>query len=152
MFQDKSKVVWVRQNDFKHPKTALYLPENYHKEGMWETHDSIFGGHNTTQKMYLKILPPTMGQRCFKPSKSMPNSASDLNNRKSQNTKRFHFCAMLPIPEQPNMRINADLFCAMMTADSNKIFGLCITYAFTKYAVVTAIANKEAEIVTDGIY
>ncbi len=25
-FQDKSKVVWVRLNDFNYPRTALYLP------------------------------------------------------------------------------------------------------------------------------
>ncbi len=40
----------------------------------------------------------------------------------------------------------------MLTADSNKKFVLCITDAFTKYAVVTAIANKEAEMVADAIY
>ena len=40
----------------------------------------------------------------------------------------------------------------MLTADSNKKFVLCITDAFTKYAVVTAIANKEAETVADSIY
>ncbi len=40
----------------------------------------------------------------------------------------------------------------MLTADSNKKFVLCITDAFTKYAVVTAIANKEAETAADAIY
>jgi hypothetical protein len=40
----------------------------------------------------------------------------------------------------------------MITADSNKKFVLCITDAFTKYAVVTAIANKETEMVVDAIY
>jgi hypothetical protein len=40
----------------------------------------------------------------------------------------------------------------MLTADSNKKFLLCITDAFTKYAVVTAIANKEAETVADTIF
>jgi hypothetical protein len=40
----------------------------------------------------------------------------------------------------------------MLTADSNKKFVLCITDAFTKYAVVTAIANKEAEMVADAIF
>ena len=38
------------------------------------------------------------------------------------------------------------------SADSNKKFVLCITDAFTKYALVTAIANKEAETVADAIY
>jgi hypothetical protein len=40
----------------------------------------------------------------------------------------------------------------MITVDSNKKFVLCITDAFTKYAVVTAIANKDAEMVADAIY
>ncbi len=40
----------------------------------------------------------------------------------------------------------------MLTADSNKKFVLCITDAFTKYAVVTAITNKEAEMVADAIF
>jgi IS30 family transposase len=40
----------------------------------------------------------------------------------------------------------------MLTADSNKKFVLCITDAFTRYAVVTAIANKEAETVADAIF
>ncbi len=40
----------------------------------------------------------------------------------------------------------------MLTADSNKKFVLCITDAFTKYAVVTAIANKEAKTVADAIF
>jgi IS30 family transposase len=40
----------------------------------------------------------------------------------------------------------------MITADSNRKFVLCITDAFTKYAVVMAIANKDAEMVEDAIY
>jgi hypothetical protein len=60
--------------------------------------------------------------------------------------------APLPIPDCPNLQIHADLFGQILTADSNKKFILCITDAFTKYAVVTAIANKEAETVADAIY
>jgi hypothetical protein len=40
----------------------------------------------------------------------------------------------------------------MLTADSKKKCVLCITDAFTKYAVVTAIANKETEMVADAIF
>jgi Integrase core domain len=58
----------------------------------------------------------------------------------------------LPIPDCPNLRIHADLFGPMLTADSNKKFVLCIMVAFTKYAAVTAIANKEAETVANAIF
>jgi hypothetical protein len=54
-FQDKNKVVWVRPTNFNYPRMALYLPSKYCKEAMCEAHDRIFGGHNATQKMYLKI-------------------------------------------------------------------------------------------------
>jgi Integrase core domain len=60
--------------------------------------------------------------------------------------------APLPILECPNIRIHADLFGPMITADSNKKIVLCFTDAFTKYAVVTAIASKDAEKVADAIY
>jgi Integrase core domain len=52
----------------------------------------------------------------------------------------------------PNIRIHADLFGPMITADSNKKIVLCFTDAFTKYAVVTEIASKDAEKVADAIY
>jgi hypothetical protein len=71
--------------------------------------------------------------------------------RKNSTNKRTPL-APLPIPECPNLRIHANLFGPMITVDSNKKFVLCITDAFTKYAVVTAIANKDAEIVADAIY
>ncbi len=58
----------------------------------------------------------------------------------------------LPVPERPNWRIHADLFGPMLTANSNKKFVLCITDAFTKYAVVMAIPNKNAETVADAIF
>jgi hypothetical protein len=40
----------------------------------------------------------------------------------------------------------------MLTTDSNKKFVLCITNAFTKYAVVTLIQNKNAETVANTIF
>ncbi len=53
---------------------------------------------------------------------------------------------------QTKWRIHADLFGPMLTADSNKKFVLCIKDAFTKYAVVTSIQNKNAETVADAIF
>jgi hypothetical protein len=70
--------------------------------------------------------------------------------KKSTNKKML--LSLLQIPECPNLQIHADLFGPMIKADSNKIFVLCITDAFTKYAVVMAIANKYDETVADTIY
>jgi len=56
------------------------------------------------------------------------------------------------VEQQPNWRIHADLFGPMLTADSNKKFVLCITDAFTKYATITAIPNKNGETVAGTIF
>jgi hypothetical protein len=29
LFQDANKIVWIQLNDYKYPRTALYLPENF---------------------------------------------------------------------------------------------------------------------------
>jgi transposase InsO family protein len=69
-----------------------------------------------------------------------------------KSTNKRTLLAPLLILDRPNLWIHADLFGPMLTADTNKKFVLCITDAFTKYAVVTAIANKEAETVADFIF
>jgi hypothetical protein len=40
----------------------------------------------------------------------------------------------------------------MVNAEHKNAYVLCITYAFTKYAVVTKIDNKEAETVAGAIF
>ncbi len=54
---------------------------------------------------------------------------------------------LLPIPERPNLRIQADQFGPMIPANSKKIV-LCIIWCFHK----VRIANKDAEMVADAIY
>ncbi len=116
---------------------------------MCEAHYSIIGGHNATHKTYLKISMSYFWPKMRQDSECHQNYCLRCQQRKSTN-KRTPL-APLPIPDHPNLRIHADLFGPMLTADFNKKFVLCITDTFTKYAVVTAIANKEAEMVADAI-
>jgi hypothetical protein len=60
--------------------------------------------------------------------------------------------APLPILVRPNWRVHADLFGPILAADSNKKFILCLTDAFTKYATITVIPNKNAKTVADAIF
>jgi hypothetical protein len=54
-FFNKNKLAWIRLEDQKYPHTALWLPEQYRKEALCETHDSRFAGHNAPLKSYLKL-------------------------------------------------------------------------------------------------
>jgi hypothetical protein len=58
----------------------------------------------------------------------------------------------LLMPDQPNIRIHSDLFSPMLAAGRQHKYILCITDAFTKYALITAIKNREAETVARAIF
>jgi hypothetical protein len=58
----------------------------------------------------------------------------------------------LPIPDMPNIRLHADLFGPMVDANKKSAYILCMTDAFTKYAVVTSIPNKDAQTVAKAIF
>jgi hypothetical protein len=58
----------------------------------------------------------------------------------------------MPVPDQPNVRVHADLFGPMLGTDKNSAYILCITDALTKYAVVTNVDNKDAETVAKAIF
>jgi hypothetical protein len=115
------------------------------------THDSIFGGLNAMQKTYLKISTFNYLPKMFLSIEKHKNFCLHCQQQKKSTNKKMPL-SPLPILEHPNLWINADLFGLMKTADNNKKFVLCITCAFTKYAVVTVIANKDAETVADAIY
>jgi hypothetical protein len=58
----------------------------------------------------------------------------------------------LPVPDQPNDRVHADLFGPMLGTDKKSAYILCIADAFTKYAVVTKVDIKDAEMVAKAIF
>jgi hypothetical protein len=118
----------------------------YRKEAMCEAHDGIYGGHNATHKTYLKISTSYFWPKIRKDIERHKNLRCQQRKKSTNNQTPL---APLLISDHPNLQIHIDLFGPMITADSNK---RCIMDAFTKYAVVTAIASKDAETVADAIY
>jgi hypothetical protein len=107
---------------------------------MCEAHDSILGGHNAAHKTYLKISTSYFWPKMRQDIEQHQSFCLRCQRRKKSTNKKTPL-APLPIPDRSNLRIHADLFGPTLTADSNKKFALCITDAFTMYAVVTVIAN-----------
>ena len=151
VFFDKNKLAWIRLEDHNYPRTALWLPERYRKEALCETHDSIFAGHNAALKSYLKLTTsyfwPTVYSHVLKHTQTCLRCQQRKTGRKKNQP-----LAPLPIPDTPNTRIHADLFGPMVDASRKSAYILCITDAFTKYAVVTSIQNKDAQTVAKAIF
>jgi hypothetical protein len=114
VFQDKNKQVWVRLDDFKYPRMALYLPAKYWKEAMCEAHDGIFGGHNAAHKIYLKISTSYIWSKMRQDIKHHQNFCLRCQQQK-KSTNKWTPLAPLSIPERPNLRTHANLFGPMLT-------------------------------------
>jgi Integrase zinc binding domain/RNase H-like domain found in reverse transcriptase len=143
VFFDKNKLAWIRLEDHNYPRTTLWLPERYRKEALCETHDSMFAGHNAALKSYIKLTTSYYWPTVY--SHVLKHTQTCLRCQQRKTTKpKNQPLAPLPIPDTPNSRIHADLFGPMVDASRKSAYILCITDAFTKYAVVTSITNKDA--------
>jgi Integrase core domain/Integrase zinc binding domain len=151
VFFDKQKVACIHLEDHNYPRTALWLPERYRKEALCETHDSIFAVHNAALKSYMKLTTSYFWPNVYSHSLSHTKTCLRCQQRKTVPKKNAPL-SPLPIPDSPNTRIHADLFGPMVDASRKLAYILCITDAFTKYAVVTYIPNKDTQTVAKAIF
>jgi Integrase zinc binding domain len=118
LFQDAHNIVWIRIDDYKYPRTALYLPEKYRKMSLCEVHNHQFGSHNAALKTYIQISSsyywPKLWTDILKHTKTCLRC-----QRRKKSTNKPPPLHPLPNPERPNIRIHADLFGPMLAAGAN---------------------------------
>jgi hypothetical protein len=56
LYQDANKIVWIRSDNYKYLRTALFLPEKFLKMALCEAHSHQFGGHNAALKTYIQLM------------------------------------------------------------------------------------------------
>jgi hypothetical protein len=100
---------------------ALFLPKPYQKEALCKAHNSIFGSHNATLKTYIKITSSNFWPRIYQNPKRHVQTGLTCQQQKQALVKPTPLAPLL-IPEQPNWRIQTDLFGPKLTADSKKKF------------------------------
>jgi hypothetical protein len=49
-FNDKEGLIWFSLTDYNYPCKALFLQQKIQKEALCNAQNSVFGGHNATQK------------------------------------------------------------------------------------------------------
>jgi len=55
LFEDANNIIWIRLDDYKYPRKALFLPEKYSQMAHCEVHNHQFGGDNAGLKTYIRI-------------------------------------------------------------------------------------------------
>jgi hypothetical protein len=140
VFYDKNNLAWMRLEDYKYPRTALWLPEFYRKEALCESHDQLFAGHNAAQKTYLKLTSSYFWPNAYTHILKHTQMCFRCQQRKTSRAKQPPLVP-LPIPDQPNVRIHADLFGPMLNAEHKKC--LHSLYYRCVYQVCSGHKNRQ---------
>ena len=127
----------------------IILPQSLANAAIDNAHGTLLTGHGGIDKTVARIrqlyywpsiivdVKQRLSEcpRCQKALKSKPSGES------------LH---PLPLCSEPNQRIHCDLFGPLKTLDG-KAHVLCITDAFTKYAELCVVINKEASSISTAI-
>ena len=149
----ENDLLWIRLFQPEIGTRALIcVPGSLRDQLVLQFHNSWYGGHEgvhkTIQRLQLYYF--------------WPNMQTDVNNiikacdvcqkRRTCPTLPPSNLQPLPLLSQPNQRVHADLFGPLRTSANGKKFILVMTDAFTKYAEIIAIHNKEAETVAEAVF
>ena len=149
----EDSILWRRIRRHDAPaRTVLVVPAAAVDQLVHEAHTSPLAGHEGVTKTKERLL-----QSYF-----WPNMDSDI----SRHVQACHRCQarrkdiksppnlLTPLPQctAMNQRCHMDLFGPLKTSAQGKKFVLCITDAFTKYAEMVAIDNKEASTVARHVF
>ena len=143
--------VWIRLTDFERQRTALFLPVKFRKRALCDAHGSLLTGHDAVTKTYIRITDSYYWPGIKTDIQKHITSCLQCQIRKSVKPQPVPL-QPLPIVDQPNQRVHVDLFGPLKASANCKKFILCITDAFTKYAEVIAIENKQADTVASEIF
>ena len=133
-------------------RVVIYAPPDMRTAILEQAHGAALAGHDGQLKTKERVL-----QTYFWPG---------LDGDVQQHVKTCHKCQLrrtdhpqpppllspLPIVNEPNIRIHADLFGPLRTSNRGKKYLLCMTDACTKYVELVALDNKEAATVAEAIF
>lgn len=153
-YLDKGLLYYKYRSAGQPDRALLWAPALIQNQVLDAAHCSRFAGHGGRFRTHERVL-----QRYWWPGLSaavdvfVGNCAVCQKNKHPYAYKSRHSPQLaLEIPKEPNVRVHIDLFGPLATGASGKKYVLVITDAFTKYADVSAIASKEADVVAAAVF
>ena len=146
-------IIWRRLTRYdEQPRSVLLLPQILAKEIVQEAHGQVLTGHDGIAKTKERILQSYYWPNIDKDVTLHIRSCQRCQTRRVDHRPKPHLLTPLPQCSEMNQRVHVDLFGPLKTSDSGKKFILVMTDAFSKYAEVAAVPNKEATTVGQAIF
>ena len=153
MFFIEEDLLWVRiQYKGEPTRVCLVVPDAKVQDVLQDGHGTLFTGHEgvakTKNRLTLKYWWPNMEKSITE----FIRTCGKCQKTRTDNHPKLDLLTPLPICTEPNQRVHADLFGALVTSGRKKKYILCMTDACTKLVELVAIENKEAETVAEAIF
>ena len=149
----ENDINWRRLNRYDaQPRTVLLLPQNLATSIVSEAHGQLLTGHNGIAQTKERILQSYYWPNIDQDVALHIRACQKCQSRRTDDRPKPHLLTPLPQCSEINQRIHVDLYGPLKDSESGKKYVLVMTDAFTKYAEVVAVANKEAQTVGLAIF
>ncbi|MGV1013323.1 MAG: DDE-type integrase/transposase/recombinase, partial [Flavobacterium sp.] len=149
----ENDVLWRRMSRHGMPhRNVLLLPLSLTDELIHDTHTSLLSGHEgisrTKERLLQNYFWPNMDARIT----AHVTACERCQSRRNTDKPRPPLLTSMPQCTSLNQRVAIDLMGPLRTSTQGKKYVLCMTDAFTKYAEITAVDNKEANTVARALF
>ena len=146
-------ILWRRLRRHDAPaRSVLVVPAAKVDDLIHETHGALLAGHEGVTKTKERLLQSYFWPNMDKDIARHIQACQRCQARRKDVHPKQNLLTPLPQCTELNQRVHMDLFGPLKTSSQGKKFVLCLTDAFTKYAVMVAIDNKEAPTVAKSIF
>ena len=149
----ENDLLWRRISRHNMPhRNVLLLPLTLADELIHDNHNALLSGHEgitrTKERLLQSYFWPNMEDKITQ----HVTACQRCQVRRTTDRSRPPLLTSLPQCTALNQRIHIDLMGPMRTSSQGKCYVLCMTNAFTKYAEICAIPNKEASTVARELF
>ena len=146
-------VLWRRISRHNMPhRNVLILPLVLADELIHDSHSSLLSGHEGITRTKERILQSYFWPNMEDKIGQHVTSCERCQARRTTDRPRPPLLTPMPQCTALNQRIHIDLMGGLRTSSQGKNYVLCMTDAFTKYAEICAIPNKEAATVARALF
>ena len=149
----EDNILWRRMTRHDMPaRTVVVVPKTLVDELVQETHASLLGGHEGITKTKERLLQSYFWPNMDHDITKHTSTCQRCQSRRKDVHPIKNLLSPLPQCSSLNQRVHFDLFGPLKTSTEGKKYVLCITDAFTKYAEMIAVDNKEAPTVAKASF
>ncbi len=91
LYQDANNIIWIQLDDYKYPRTALFLLEKFRKMALCEAHNHQFGATMMLSKHTSGSHHHITGQEFTRTYFAIPKPVSAVNKENPQRINHHHY-------------------------------------------------------------